>query len=952
MKNYPKPIPIKIGFWICVFILFSLGAKSQTSSITVSPVNGNFCAPAPIKLTAVFSTTPIDFIWDYGVLTDEDDRNPNPTITYLVPGTYKITLTALFQNTLVTAVENITIYGLPIINILPDRDYICQPGNITFSATSTQPVASYSWNFDDGSPAVAQPSGMITHTFNAFRSYNVSATATTAQGCSNQTTIPVSLSKPSANLINSPKNGCLPANVLLQANVLVPAGSTVSNYSWNFGDGSPMLSNTINQVTHTYTNESGGRPTLNITTSEGCTNTFSFDTLFFGNPPQPVVMSIDKSTICFSESGVFRAYSVGANAYKWDFGPNNSLITTDTLVFYKFADINNYNVSVTPYFNGCQNVSESLNINVVGVKAGFGFNNRCTNKNIFDFYPSNLANVTNYVWDFGDGSPKSNMAYPTHTFPGIGNYTNTLIVRDSITNCRDTSFRIAYVAIPKLIPTDSFSCINNPVTLRVENANYGPDVSFNFTLLGKNFLEYGPSYNFKTLPADNAGFYNNRVIVIAPSICPDTLIQAYPIRVGGPIPNFDRPTIMCVSSDMVVQNTSATFFPYDPIVNWLWDFGNGTNTDTKANPTPFKYSRSGRYWVTLQTTDSKGCIDSIRKQTVVNHIPFVAVYPSSSLICPGDTVLLNALHQGKIRWSPTTALSCDTCSTIYANPLIATIYTATASDTIGCSSSFTVNIDVHKPYTFNHNLRDTGFCIGGSTQLDVGVNNLLYNWSPANGLSNPNIRNPIASPTSNTIYRVDVIDSAGCFPNTAQANVLVHPLPLIDPGPTIIVPYNSPFMLRPTYGPDIVSYKWNPLNQLNCSTCANPTGIALESYKYTVTATTSKGCTASDTLQLFIDCSADNILMPTAFTPNSDNLNDYFYPITRGMDKVNKFIIYNRYGQVVFQRYHFNPNDQNSGWNGAINGNLPASGNYLYVLEAVCNLGEVVNKNGSVMLIR
>lgn len=952
MKPFPKPFQRLNGLWFCIFCLFSITAKSQTASITVTPVNGNFCAPAPVKLSAVFSSKPIDFIWDYGVLSDEDDRDPNPTITYLVPGTYKVTLTALYQNTLVTAVENITIYGLPILTVVPDRDYICQPGNITFSATSSQPVAIYSWNFDDGSLAVTQPSGIITHSFNAYKSYNVNVIATTAQGCSNQQFIPVFLYKPTATLLDSPNTGCLPANVSLQANVIVPAGSTVSNYSWNFGDGSPLLSNTVNQVNHTYLSPSGGRPRVSITTSEGCTNTFSFDTLFFGNPPQPVVMSIDKSTICFSENGVFRAYSVGANSYKWHFSQFDSLTTEDTIVSHKFSNLKTYSVKVTPYFNGCANAPDSLNINVVGVKAEFGFNNRCTDKNTFECYPYNLTNVTNYLWDFGDGSPQSNMAYPIHTFPGLGNYTIKLTVRDNSTNCSDSSFGIAYIANPKLIPTDSFACRNSMVTLKVDDAHYGPDVNFKFTLLGEDYREYGTAYNFVTKPADSAGFFYNRVIVFAPSICPDTLIQTYPIRVSGPVSNFTSQAFICVSNEMTVQNKSGTSFPYDPIVNYLWNFGNGINTDTKANPTPFKYSKAGRYTVTLQSTDSKGCIDSIQKQTVVNHLPFIAISPSFRLICPGDTIRLNALHQGTIRWFPNTTLSCDTCSTITGNPMVSTVYTVTASDTIGCTNTFAVNINVHKPYSFLPSLRDTGFCMGGATQLDVGVNNLIYYWSPSTGLSNPTIRNPIASPNSNTIYRVDVIDSSGCFPNSAQANVLVHPLPIIDPGPVVIVPYNSPFILKPTYGPDIVSYKWNPINQLNCSSCPAPSGIALESFKYTVTATTSKGCSTSDTIQLFIECSASNILMPTAFTPNGDNLNDFFYPITRGMDKVIKFIIYNRYGQVVFQKSNFKPNDKNLGWNGAINGNLPTSGNYLYVLEAVCNLGEVISKKGSLMLIR
>jgi gliding motility-associated-like protein len=191
-----------------------------------------------------------------------------------------------------------------------------------------------------------------------------------------------------------------------------------------------------------------------------------------------------------------------------------------------------------------------------------------------------------------------------------------------------------------------------------------------------------------------------------------------------------------------------------------------------------------------------------------------------------------------------------------------------------------------------------------------------------------------------------------CFPRSAQATILVHPLPTINPGPTVVVAYNAPFTLKPTYGPDIVSYNWNPISQLNCSGCASPSGIALASIKYTVTATTSKGCIASDTLQLRLECKEENLLTPNAFTPNGDNLNDYFYPIARGLDLINKFVIYNRYGQIIFERNNFKPNDKMAGWNGNYNGKAQPSGSYQYVIQAVCDLGNAINKTGTVVLIK
>lgn len=235
-----KALLSRNGFLLSLFLsILSYQGNSQTVRIDVSSLNDNFCAPALIKLTPIFSTPPNDLIWEFGIITDEDERSFSPTINFLLPGTYNVRLTAVFQNSLITVVESITIYGVPVLTVIPDRNYLCQPGGITFSAQSPLPISTYTWDFKDGSAETSQPSGIITHSFTAFGDFNVDVTATTAKGCSTKQSIPVYIKKPAATLTGLPKNGCLPANVLLQANVIVPAGSTVVNYNWNFGDGTP-----------------------------------------------------------------------------------------------------------------------------------------------------------------------------------------------------------------------------------------------------------------------------------------------------------------------------------------------------------------------------------------------------------------------------------------------------------------------------------------------------------------------------------------------------------------------------------------------------------------------------------------------------------------------------------------------------------------------------------------
>jgi gliding motility-associated-like protein len=93
--------------------------------------------------------------------------------------------------------------------------------------------------------------------------------------------------------------------------------------------------------------------------------------------------------------------------------------------------------------------------------------------------------------------------------------------------------------------------------------------------------------------------------------------------------------------------------------------------------------------------------------------------------------------------------------------------------------------------------------------------------------------------------------------------------------------------------------------------------------------------------------------MPNAFTPNQDGKNDYFFPITRGYKTVRHFIVFNRYGNKVFERRNFDPNIATLGWDGRIKDyKYGTSEVFTWIMEAECDLGEIMSTRGTVMLIR
>jgi gliding motility-associated-like protein len=80
---------------------------------------------------------------------------------------------------------------------------------------------------------------------------------------------------------------------------------------------------------------------------------------------------------------------------------------------------------------------------------------------------------------------------------------------------------------------------------------------------------------------------------------------------------------------------------------------------------------------------------------------------------------------------------------------------------------------------------------------------------------------------------------------------------------------------------------------------------------------------------------------------HGNNSNDVFRPILPGIKELSYFRVYNRWGQVVFTT-----NEINKGWDGKINNILQPQGVFVWALKAISNKGKVLERKGTVLLIR
>jgi gliding motility-associated-like protein len=145
------------------------------------------------------------------------------------------------------------------------------------------------------------------------------------------------------------------------------------------------------------------------------------------------------------------------------------------------------------------------------------------------------------------------------------------------------------------------------------------------------------------------------------------------------------------------------------------------------------------------------------------------------------------------------------------------------------------------------------------------------------------------------------------------------------------------------------NYNWTPSQVLNNHQIADPIATLEETTTFIVTITSDAGCTKSESVTVYVKeviCGEPDVFIPNAFTPNSDNANDYLYVRGNNIGKL-LFRIYNRWGELVFET-----TDQTIGWDGTFKGKDCDPAVFDYYVEITCIDQETFFKKGNITLIR
>jgi gliding motility-associated-like protein len=168
--------------------------------------------------------------------------------------------------------------------------------------------------------------------------------------------------------------------------------------------------------------------------------------------------------------------------------------------------------------------------------------------------------------------------------------------------------------------------------------------------------------------------------------------------------------------------------------------------------------------------------------------------------------------------------------------------------------------------------------------------------------------------------------------------------------PKYVCPFDTAHFTDTSKGP-VTGWSWNfgngQISNLQIPPYQFfPNLTTLQEYKVRLIVSDENGCsdTASQTVIVPGNC---YIAVPTAFTPDGDGLNDYLYPLSAYKATNLSFKVYNRYGKLVWET-----NDWTRKWDGRINGNLQASGTYVWYLSYTDDKNVPIKLQGTTTLIR
>ncbi|MFM9052025.1 MAG: PKD domain-containing protein [Bacteroidota bacterium] len=728
---------------------------------------------------------------------------------------------------------------LPTYSFSINGDTICQ-------GSSAQLTANVTGSLPTGAVINWYNSEFAQNPIGSGVTYNTPALSTTTTYyvgvCPGYYRIPVTVEVGFITGSFTPPTVCTGSNAFFSGQAVSSLGPIVS-WTWNYGDGSSFGSGQI--VSHSYANPGSYLVALTIVDSYGC-QAVSPGTVNVQAGPL-INYSLSNTNGCSPLTVGFNNSTVGANGYVWSFGDGSTSTATNPSHIYNSPGT--YSVYLVASNGLCADTLFTNNIVAVSSRPTASFSAIATlcqgDTSVFvNLSSGNGSTISSYAWDFGDGSPTSNLVSPRHFYTTPGIYQVRLTT--STGSCTDDTL-IAITVIPSPVAAFNSSSLTGctPSTINFNNTTTG-GAAYVWTFGdGGTSTSASPSHVYTT-----AGTYTVTLIANQ-GACRDTARSINLIRIfPSPRSSFSVADSVCQGVILPFSNTSTG--NGSPITSYSWNFGDGTPLSNQISPVHL-FTLPGLYQVQLTVTTAN-CTDDTVFAVYVGPTPVVSFTPSNVQSCGPLTVSFSNSTTGlptSYTWNfgdGSPASSAVNPTHFYGTNGTYSVTLIAVKDFCRDTGSATVTISPQPISSFS----TANVCLGDS----VRFNNLSsisggiigsYVWDFGDGSPLSNTGSPAHFYTAPGTYQVRLTAIAGpCTDDTLLA-VTVSPAPIagFSSGPSSICTGSAITFTNTTTGSPFFS--WNFGDGSPLSSVLNPTHVYTSPGNFTVTLIASQGSCA-DTL--------------------------------------------------------------------------------------------------------
>lgn len=758
--------------------------------------------------------------------------NADSSVVFLAPSQ---TTTYIVQSDLQGGCKNrdtITVFNVPTFttstSASPDTICLNQTSTVGVTATPTS-EGPFTYNWSAPSGIVTSPSQQST-SVRPISSTTYIVTVTSASGCTVRDSVQVFINgvgpkitvTPSANYVcpgdavtlnslvkafdcgpvSDPTNPCLPGSQFqIQTLGNGTNNTTVTPYRGFWADGRVqyiyraselqalgLSAGAITDVAFNVTSLGNSSPYNNFNVKMGCTSLNQLTTSYV----QGLTQVVNNTTLVVNATGwVTHTLDI---PYNWD-GFSNLIIEVCFDNTSWVSPSNFDGVSSTAAFTGATLYANSDAQSNCGFTTGTLSNLRPDTRFIMCTAPLNNYNFT---WVGSNGSTLPNVPNPTTNVFNNVNYTVTI---DDGTCQGDTTISLFIdTSVIILASPDTVVCSGDSIQLNA----FLPFPSVPFCI---------PGYNITPIP------FSTITPITQPLIGPsgdDVMSPAY--QIGFPF-----------------QFYCQTYNTFNISTNGFITFTPGQATGITAQVLPNAAAPNNLIamcWRDL--VSGTGVISYFVSGTAPNRVLVVRFTNATFFGNTGNVT-------GQIRLYETTNVIEVYIQSNTSNNLVATLGVENANGTLGTApAGFNAagwSVPASSPIGFRFTPQSAGNAL-------VGVQ-----WTPATGLSNPNILNPKAAPSSTTQYVIAATFSNGCV-NRDTVDVVIGNFPYtLSASPDSICTGSSSQL---NFAGNGVSYTWTPSSTLSDATIANPVATPTANTTYFVTAFDSLGCRVDDSVNVVV----------------------------------------------------------------------------------------------------